>query len=337
MADLLQFAIAGLSQGAIYALVAMGFVAIFSVSGVINLAQGEFAAIAGLVALTGTDAGLPLPVAMLVALLVVAVVAVLMQRLAIAPVRRMTTLVSIILTLGVSTALKALLLLLYGPEGRGLAPLPGSDLVIGGVSIRAQELWILGITAVVAVAVTFFYDRTMIGKALRACAEQPVAARLVGISPVAAATVAFAVAGLLGAHRRRARQPDPAHPVGLRAAARAQGLRGRHAGGLVSIRGAVIGGLLLGVLESLVAGTSTPATGTRWRSCCSSWCWWRARRRVRPPRAGEGVAGEASFGPGRGRPAAGRLLLLPLLVPIWVTGTMVYATVYAIAAIGCRC
>ena len=67
MADLLQFVVAGLSSGAVYALVAMGFVAIFSVSGVINLAQGEFAAIAGLVALTGTDGGLPLPVAMLVA------------------------------------------------------------------------------------------------------------------------------------------------------------------------------------------------------------------------------------------------------------------------------
>jgi branched-chain amino acid transport system permease protein len=254
MADLLQFAIAGLSQGAVYALVAMGFVAIFSVSGVINLAQGEFAAIAGLVALSGTGAGLPLPVAMLVALLVVAVVAVLMQRLAIAPVRRMTTLVSIILTLGVSTALKALLLLLYGPQGRGLAPLPGSDLVIGGVSVRAQELWILGITAVVAVAVTFFYDRTMIGKALRACSEQPVAARLVGISPVAAATVAFAVAGLLGATAGLLASPiqltqwDSGLLLGLK------GFVAATLGGLVSIRGAVVGGLLLGVLESLVAG-----------------------------------------------------------------------------------
>jgi branched-chain amino acid transport system permease protein len=254
MADLLQFSVAGLSQGAIYALVAMGFVAIFSVSGVINLAQGEFAAIAGLVALTGIDSGLPLPVAMLVALLVVAVVAVLMQRLAIAPVRRMTTLVSIILTLGVSTALKASLLLVHGPQGRGLAPLPGPDLVIGGVSVRAQELWILAITAVVAVAVTVFYDRTMIGKALRACSEQPVAARLVGISPVAAATVAFAVAGLLGATAGVLASPiqltqwDSGLLLGLK------GFVAATLGGLVSIRGAVLGGLVLGVLESLVAG-----------------------------------------------------------------------------------
>lgn len=254
MGDLLQFTIAGLSQGAIYALIAMGFVAVFSVSGVINLAQGEFAALGGLIALSAVGAGLPLPLALLVALLVVGAAAVLMQRLAVAPVRRMTTLVSIILTLGVSTALKALMLLLYGPQGRGLPPLPGPDLVIGGVSVRAQELWILAVTAVVAVAVTVFYDRTMIGKALRACAEQPVAARLVGISPVAAATVAFAVAGLLGAVAGVLASPiqltqwDSGLLLGLK------GFVAATLGGLVSIRGAVLGGLVLGVLESLVAG-----------------------------------------------------------------------------------
>lgn len=254
MSDFLQLVVAGLSAGAIYALVAMGFVAVFSVSGVINLAQGEFAAVAGLVAIGCVDAGLPLPAAMLVALLVATLVAVLVQRLAVAPVKRMTTLVSIILTLGVSTALKALLLLVYGPQGRGLTPLPGADLVIGGVSVRAQELWILAVTAVVAVLVTVFYDRTLLGKALRACAEQPVAARLVGISPTAAATVAFAVAGLLGATAGLLASPiqltqwDSGLLLGLK------GFVAATLGGLVSIRGAVLGGLLLGVLESLVAG-----------------------------------------------------------------------------------
>jgi branched-chain amino acid transport system permease protein len=254
VSDFLQLVVAGLSSGAIYALVAMGFVAVFSVSGVINLAQGEFAAIGGLVALGGTDAGLPLPLALLVGLLVVVVVAVLMQRLTIAPVRRMTTLTSIILTLGVSTALKAGLLLVFGPQARGLAPLPGADLLIGGVSIRAQELWILGATAVAAVAVSLFYDRTLLGKALRACAEQPVAARLVGISPKAAATVAFALAGLLGAVAGVLASPiqftawDSGLLLGLK------GFVAATLGGLVSVRGAVLGGLVLGVLESLTAG-----------------------------------------------------------------------------------
>jgi branched-chain amino acid transport system permease protein len=254
VSDLLQLVFSGLSQGAIYALIAMGFAAIFSVSEVINLAQGEFAAMAGLVGLSAVGAGVPLPLAMLIALVTVAVVAVVMQRVTIAPVKRMTTLTSIILTLGVSTAIKALLLLIYGPDARGLPGLPGENFTVAGVSIRSQDLWILGITILVAAAVVFFYDRTVLGKALRACAEQPVAARLVGISPRKATTLAFLIAGLLGAVAGLLASPisltqwDSGLTLGLK------GFVAATLGGLVSIRAAVLGGLILGVLESLVAG-----------------------------------------------------------------------------------
>jgi branched-chain amino acid transport system permease protein len=252
--DFLQLAFAGLSVGAVYALVAVGFVAIFTVSEVINLAQGEFAALAGLVAISAVASGLPLVAAVALAVASVAVVAVLMERLTIAPVKQMTTLVSIILTLGVSTALKALMLLLWGPESRGLTPFPGGDLTIAGVSIRAQELWILGITGVVAVALMWFYDHTVFGKALKACAEQPTAARLVGISLARASMVSFLVAGATGAIAGVVASPIyfSSWESGL-----ALGLKGFVAatlGGLVSIRGALLGGLSLGVLESLVAG-----------------------------------------------------------------------------------
>lgn len=254
MTDFLQLAFAGLSVGGVYALVAVGFVAIFTVSEVINLAQGEFAALAGLVAISAVASGLPLVAAVALAVATVAVVAVLMERLTIAPVKRMTTLTSIILTLGVSTALKALMLLLWGPESRGLSPFPGSDFTVGGVSIRAQELWILGITAVVAVALVWFYEHTMFGKALKACAEQPTAARLVGISLARASMVSFLVAGVTGAIAGVA--ASPVYFSGWESGL-AMGLKGFVAatlGGLVSIRGALLGGLLLGVLESLVAG-----------------------------------------------------------------------------------
>lgn len=254
MSDLLQLLLAGTSVGAVYALIAMGFVAIYTVSEAINLAQGEFAALAGLVAISATGSGLPLPVAILLAIVTVVIVAAVMQRLTIAPVKRMTTLLSIILTLGVSTALKAAMLLIWGPEGHGLTPFPGHDFAIFGVSVRAQYLWILGVTAVVAVAVTWFYERTLVGKSLRACAEQPTAARLVGISIARASLLSFAIAGLLGAVAGVLASPVyfSAWDSGL-----ALGLKGFVAatlGGLTSIRGAIIGGLVLGVLESLVAG-----------------------------------------------------------------------------------
>jgi len=254
MSDLLQLIFSGLSIGAVYALIAVGFVAIFTVSEVINLAQGEFAALAGLVAISAVGSGMPLPVALAVAIATVTVVAVVMERVTVAPVKRLTTLTSIILTLGVSTVLKALMLLIWGPEGKGLTPFPGGDLLVFGVSIRAQELWILGIAAVVAAAVWWFYERTIVGKALRACSEQPIAARLVGISPKLATMLAFGIAGLVGAIAGVIASPvyfsswDSGLSLGLK------GFVAATLGGLVSIRGALLGGVLLGVLESLVAG-----------------------------------------------------------------------------------
>ncbi len=254
MADLLQLVFAGLSQGAVYALVAIGFVAVFAVSGVINLVQGEFAALAGLVAISATASGLPLAVALPLALASAALAAAVLERVVIRPVRTMTTLTSIILTLGVSTALKAAMLLVYGPDARGLQPFTDATYEVGGVSIRAQELWILAVAAVVAGAVFWFYERTVQGKALRACAEQPVAARLVGISPGRASLTSFLVAGLVGAVAGVLASPiyfsswESGLTLGLK------GFVAATLGGLVSIRGAVLGGLLLGVLENLVAG-----------------------------------------------------------------------------------
>jgi len=261
VADLLQFVVAGLAQGGAYALIAIGFVSIFAVSGVINLAQGEFAALAGLCAISAAGAGLPLLPALLVAVAVVAAVAIAIERLAIRPVRRMTTLTSIILTLGVSTALKAVMLLIWGPQGHTLRAFPGSDLTVAGVSIRAQELWILAACALVGGAVWWFYERTLHGKALRACSEQPVAARLIGISLTKASLVSFGIAGVTGAVAGVVTSPiySSSWEIGL-----TLGLKGFVAatlGGLLSVRGAILGGILLGVLENLVAGYV--ATGLR--------------------------------------------------------------------------
>jgi branched-chain amino acid transport system permease protein len=254
VSDLLQLTVAGLSQGAVYALVAIGFVAVFTVSGVINLAQGEFAALAGLVALSATGSGLPLLVSIALAVGTVAGVAAAMERLTIRPVRRMTTLTSIILTLGVSTALKALMLLVWGPDAEGLRPLTAGSFEIAGVSVRWQELWVLAVVAAVGAGVWWFYERTLTGKALRACAEQPTAARLVGISLGRAALVSFVIAGVVGAVAGVLASPlyftswESGLTLGLK------GFVAATLGGLVSIRGAILGGLLLGVLESLVAG-----------------------------------------------------------------------------------
>lgn len=254
MSDLLQLVFSGLAQGAVYGLVALGFVAVFAVREIVNLAQGEYSALAGLSAISAVAAGVPLLPAILLVVPMVLVVSVVIERLCIAPVRRMTPLVSIILTLGISTALKALMLVIWGPQARGLPAFPGKDVVMAGVSIRSQELWILGIAAVVGAAVVWAYENTLLGKAMRACAEQPIAARLVGISPRTATMISFGVAGFVGAVAGVIGSPIyfSSWEYGL-----ALGLKGFVAatlGGLVSLRVAMVGGLVLGVLENLVAG-----------------------------------------------------------------------------------
>lgn len=254
MSDLLQLVISGLAQGAIYGLIALGFVAVFAVREIVNLAQGEYAALAGLSAISAVAAGVPLLPAVVLVVPLVVMIAVLIERLCIAPVRKMTPLVSIILTLGISTALKALMLLIWGPQARGLPPFPGRDIVLMGVSIRSQELWILGVSAVVGAGVIWAYEHTLLGKAMRACAEQPIAARLVGISPRMATMIAFGVAGFVGAVAGVVASPiyfsswDYGLGLGLK------GFVAATLGGLVSLRVALFGGLLLGVLENLVAG-----------------------------------------------------------------------------------
>lgn len=254
MSDLLQLVFSGLAKGAVYGLVALGFVAVFSVREIVNLAQGEYSSLAGLTAITAVASGLPLLVAVLLVVPMVVLVSIAIERVVIAPVKRMTPLISIILTLGISTALKAFMLLVWGPQARGLPAFPGSDFVVGGVSIRSQELWILGTAAMVGSAVVWFYEHTLRGKTLRACAEQPVAARLVGISPRTASMVAFGIAGFVGAVAGIVGTPiyfsswDSGLALGLK------GFVAATLGGLVSLRVALMGGLVLGVLENLVAG-----------------------------------------------------------------------------------
>jgi branched-chain amino acid transport system permease protein len=261
MTDLLQLVFAGLAHGAVYGLVALGVVAVFAVREIVNLAQGEYAALAGLGAISAVGIGLPLAVACGVVIPLVVLVAVLLERVAIAPLKHVTPLVSIILTLGVSTAMKAVMLLIWGPEAQRLEAFPGSEIVVAGVSIRSQELWILGTCAVVATAVLWFYEHTLAGKALLACAEQPQAARLVGISPRNATMAAFAIAGFVGAVAGVVGTPiyltswDHGLALGLK------GFVAATLGGLVSFRVALVGGLVLGILENLVAGYG--ATGYR--------------------------------------------------------------------------
>ena len=252
LVDFLQLTVAGLSQGSVYALLAVGLIATYTVRHVVNIAQGDYAMLAGLGSVSMIAAGVPMLPAIVLAIITVTLASVLIERLIIARVKNLTTLVSIILTLGVSTLMQACMLLAWGAEGRRLPFFPGIDLNLGGVSVRSQEVWMLA--ALVGGGTLLFYEKTKYGKALRAVAEQPVAARIVGISPAVASMVAFGIAGLVGAVAGVVSAPLY---LATWSAGLLLGLKGFVAavlGGLTSFRAAIIGALLLGVLEQYVAG-----------------------------------------------------------------------------------
>ncbi len=251
----LQFVASGLTAGAIYALVALGFSIIFNASGAINFAQGEFVMIGGMSAVTLLATGLPLAVAVVLAIVVAVLVALLVEKLAIEPARDADTVTLIIITIGVSLFLRGLAQLVWD---KGVHRLPAfsseQPLHFLGATLLPQSLWVMGGAAFAVVALSAFYGRTLLGKAMLATSYNRVAAQLVGINTRSVLFASFGLAASLGALGGVLIAPiaftsyDAGIMLGLKGFAAAM------LGGLGSFAGAVVGGLVLGLLEGLGAG-----------------------------------------------------------------------------------
>lgn len=259
-ADLLQFVASGLQNGAIYALMALGFTLVFASTGVINFAQGEFFMLGGMLVAAGTAAGIPLGVAVAGAVIATAAIGCLIERFALRPARASGDLTLIIITIGCSMLLKSAARHLFGPDERAVRAFSdGAPVSIGGAMVQRQVFWVMGLTLLAAVALTVLYRWTKLGLAMRACSVSHDAARIVGIDTARVVMVAFALAGALGALAGAVVAPitQTAYDVGAR-----MGLKGFAAavlGGLGDPVGAIVGGLVLGLLESgavvFVSGT----------------------------------------------------------------------------------
>ena len=254
----LQFVAGGLTAGAIYALVALGFSIVYNASHAINFAQGEFVMIGGMGAVALVALGLPLALAVLLAVAGAMIVGLLVQRLALEPAQaggRADVVTLIIITIGVSLFLRGLAQVVWDKRIHTLPAFSGSEpIALGGASIVPQSLWVLGGTALAVLALGAFFNRTLAGKAMRATAINPQAAQLMGISTRGVMRASFALAAALGALGGVLTAPitltsyDAGVMLGLKGFAAAM------LGGLGSFGGAVAGGLLLGLLESLGAG-----------------------------------------------------------------------------------
>ena len=253
--QVLQYVLSGLVVGGIYALIGLGFVIVYSVTRVINFAQGEFVMLGALIMVTLGGQAAPLPLAFLLALSAVSGIGALLERVAIHPVRRASVLTLIIITIGASIALRGAALLVWGTDPFALPPFtPGPPLQLGGAIIVRQGLWVLAVALAIFAGLWVFFTRTYLGKAVRACAINPRAARLMGIRVDRMSLLAFGLAGGLGAAAGIVIAPITyaTYDMGLML-----GLKGFVAavlGGLVSPPGAIVGGFLLGILESLAAG-----------------------------------------------------------------------------------
>ncbi len=254
----MQFVAAGLTSGAIYALVALGFSIVYNASQAINFAQGEFVMIGGMAAVSLVAAGLPLAAAVPLAVAVSGVVGLAVEKLAIEPAQRTgraDVVTLIIITIGVALFLRGLAQVLWDKRVHPLPAFSGTDpIALFGATVMPQSLWVLAGTALAVLALGWFFSRTLYGKAMRATAVNPLAAQLMGISTRGVMLVSFALAAMLGALGGVLTAPITftSYDVGVML-----GLKGFAAamlGGLGSFGGAVAGGLMLGLLESLGAG-----------------------------------------------------------------------------------
>jgi branched-chain amino acid transport system permease protein len=253
--QVLQFLVTGITNGSIYALIALGFVVIYSVTSVINFAQGEFAMLGALLGVSLIAAGMPMGVALVGAVLGVGIFAALLYRFGLRPARDASPLALIIITIGAALAIRGVALVLWGTDPYQMAPFTvGSPLQVGGAVIRLQSLWVLGTTLVLQPLLHLFFTRTMLGRSLRACAVNRLAARLMGIRTDRMALLAFGLSGAVGALGGVIIAPIifATYDMGLMLSLK--GFVAAVMGGMVNYPTAVAGGFLLGILESLGAG-----------------------------------------------------------------------------------
>ncbi|MBX3602535.1 MAG: branched-chain amino acid ABC transporter permease [Rubrivivax sp.] len=256
--DWLQFVAGGLTAGAIYALVALGYSIVYNASHAINFAQGEFVMVGGMAAVALVAAGLPLLLAVPLAVLAAGVVGVLVEKLALEPAQRSgraDVVTLIIITIGVALFLRGLAQVVWGKGIHALPAFSGSEpLALLGATIVPQSLWVLAGTTLAVLGLGWFFGRTLTGKAMRATAHNPLAARLMGIDTRAVMRLSFALAAMLGALGGVLTAPITFTTYDVGVMLGLKGFAAAMLGGLGSFAGAVAGGLLLGLVESLGAG-----------------------------------------------------------------------------------
>jgi branched-chain amino acid transport system permease protein len=255
MADVLQFFFSGLTVGAVYALVALGFTLIYNASDIINFAQGEFVMLGGMTTVFLAAAGWPLPLAALAAIVITVAVALALHRFAIEPAHGAGAVALIMITIGASIFLRGAAQLVFDKRFHTLPPMLGADPIrVGGAAILPQSLVVLAGAALIVVLLWWLMQRTLLGKAVIATAANRLAARLVGINTRAIVGLSFAISAAIGAVAGILITPIALTSYDVGTLLALKGFAAAMLGGIGSALGAVVGGLVLGMLEAFGAG-----------------------------------------------------------------------------------
>jgi branched-chain amino acid transport system permease protein len=237
-------------------MVAIGFSIIYNVTEIINLAQGEFVMLGGLVMVSlHVAAGLPLILAFPITIILVTLIGLLLDRLAIRPIRQPSVLTLIIATIAASIIIKGTAMFIWGKDPFDLPAFSGrTPINLLGAVIQPQYFWMGGFLVITVVLLSIFFEKTIIGKAMSACADNPDAASLVGINVQRMILLSFSLSAAIGAVAGITVTPISLMEYDRGAMLAVKGFGAVVLGGLGSFPGAILGGLIMGTIESFGAG-----------------------------------------------------------------------------------
>jgi branched-chain amino acid transport system permease protein len=255
VSDFFQYLMIGLGNGAIYAMLALGLVVIYRATGLLNFAQGELAMFATFIVWTVNQHGVPLFPAMLVGVVAGFVIGAIVHQVVVRPFGdpHEKPLTVVIVTIGLFLGINALAQLIWGTGTKSLDPLFGSGHVeIFGVGVAWQKLGALAVLAVEALIFFLIFQRTKLGLAMRAVASNPESSGLVGVPVTRMLMIGWGLAAAIGAVAGTFTAPDRGMDTNLMLLVLIYALAAVTLGGFDSLVGAVVGGLIVGVVTEVI-------------------------------------------------------------------------------------
>ncbi len=248
----IQYLLAGLTYGSIYAIVAIGFNIIYNTTGIINFAQGEFVMLGGMISISLLPL-VPLPVAILIAVVITMVIGAAIEMIFIRWLHGPSVLRMIIITIGISILVREVALHIWGENVRSLPYFIGNEITavsLLGAKISPQVFWVVGISGLMVLGLSLFFQTTSVGREMRACAANPKAATLCGINTKNMVTLSFMLSAGMGALAGCVMSPITYSQYDIGTGLAIKGFTVAILGGLGNSAGAVAAGLLLGILEA---------------------------------------------------------------------------------------